>query len=235
MIALAAVIGLLAGWASHRAGEALARRAGRCGAAPGDRPGRGPALLRLAAALLSGRAARPDWRALAPLAAIEAAGMACFAAWSLRPGLTWSALIPAAWFCFFALVASTDLLCRWVPNAVVYPAAALAVAVHLAESDLPILAVALGGGLALAVFALAAWLRPGGLGGGDVKLAAVIGLVFGFPGVLWALLVGGALGAAVAAALLVSRNGGAQRACLTRLFCALGRRWRWSTARFLPG
>lgn len=133
--------------------------------------------------------------------------MACFAAWSVRPGLTWAALIPAAWFCFFALVASTDLLCRWVPNSAVYPAAALAVVAHLAAGD-PILAVALGGGLALAVFALAAWLRPGGLGGGDVKLAAVIGLVFGFPGVLWALLVGGALGAAVAAALLVSRNGG---------------------------
>ncbi|MBK9613771.1 A24 family peptidase [Candidatus Amarobacter glycogenicus] len=68
-------------------------------------------------------------------------------------------------------------------------------------------AAGLGGGLALAAFVLAAWLRPGDLGGGDVKLAALIGLIFGFPGVLWPLLLGVGLGGMAAAYLLLRGYG----------------------------
>ena len=52
------------------------------------------------------------------------------------------------------------------------------------------------------VFLLAALIRRGGLGGGDIKLAALIGLVVGFPEVLWALAAGIVAGG-IAALILV--------------------------------
>jgi len=196
MIALAAVTGFLLAWLMRLAGRALAARTGRESGPAGVMP----ALLRLAAD-------RHMAATLAPLAAIEASGALFGGLWMARFGATWQ-LIPAAmWFCFFALIATTDVLARWVPNLLVYPAAALALAWHLATADQTMLVSLLGGALAYGVFALAAWVRPGGLGGGDVKLAGVIGLLFGFPNVLWALLLGGALGALVAAALLAGKWG----------------------------
>lgn len=196
MIALAAVTGFLLAWGMRLAGAELARRAGR----ESGPAGYAPALLRIAA---DRRLARD----FAPLAGIEAAGALFGGLWVAHFGLTWH-LIPAAlWFCFFALVAVTDVLARWVPNTLVYPAAALAVIGHLLGGDQSIGVVLVGGALAYGVFALTAWLKPGSLGGGDVKLAGVIGLLFGFPNVLWALLLGGALGALVAAALLIGKWG----------------------------
>jgi leader peptidase (prepilin peptidase)/N-methyltransferase len=196
MIALAAVMGFLLAWAMRLLGALLARRAGReTGPAAC-----GPALVRL---VLD----RSQARSLAPLAGVEVAGALFGGLWLALFGLTWGVVPAALWFCFFVLVASTDVLARWVPNVLVYPAAALALAGHLWTGDQSLPVTLLGGALAFGVFALAAWVKPGGLGGGDVKLAGVIGLLFGFPNVLWALLLGGALGALVAAALLIGKWG----------------------------
>ncbi len=53
---------------------------------------------------------------------------------------------------------------------------------------------------------MTAWLQPGNLGGGDIKLALVMGALFGFPSVLLALLVGVGTGA-IAAILLLRGKG----------------------------
>jgi len=60
----------------------------------------------------------------------------------------------------------------------------------------------LGGVIGLVVFAAMWLIAPQGMGAGDVKLALFVGLITGFPGVLWAI-VGSFLLAGLAAALLL--------------------------------
>ncbi|HVU12889.1 MAG TPA: prepilin peptidase, partial [Phototrophicaceae bacterium] len=67
----------------------------------------------------------------------------------------------------------------------------------------PVPPILLGLLFAFATFFLASLLVPGGLGGGDVKLAALIGAVLGFPLVLGALIVG-ALASAVTIVVLIT-------------------------------
>ncbi|MBI3913782.1 MAG: prepilin peptidase [Chloroflexi bacterium] len=103
---------------------------------------------------------------------------------------------------FFILLAFIDLRSRRVPNALVLPAMAAALAANfLASPRVGALAI-LGGAFGFAIFALAAFLRPGTLGGGDVKLAALIGMIFGFPLALFPLLVAVLAGGSVTVVLL---------------------------------
>ena len=83
-------------------------------------------------------------------------------------------------------------------------------------------AILLGGGMAFAIFFLTAWLRPGELGGGDVKLATVIGVTFGFPQMLLALLVGAGIGAGVAVMMMMTRQAGRKTRIPYAPFLCLG-------------
>lgn len=103
---------------------------------------------------------------------------------------------------FFLLVALIDSKYHLIPNRLVYPALFLTLIGQFTWGSQPASIILLGGGLAFITFALVAWLRPGQLGGGDVKLAALIGCLFGFPGVLFPLLIGVAAGGLAAAILL---------------------------------
>lgn len=122
--------------------------------------------------------------------------MLCFA----RFGINLAFASTVAVYLLFLLIAVIDLKHRLILNAMTYPALVLA----LLFSPNPPLAAA-GGAFVFVLFALAAWLKPGQLGGGDVKLAALLGVIFGFPGALWALWVGAGLGAVVALALLLRK------------------------------
>lgn len=107
------------------------------------------------------------------------------------------------------IITLTDLEHRIIPNVVLAPAAVAGVAL-LALTDagkLPghLLAAAIAGGFLLVV-ALA---YPRGMGMGDVKLAAVMGLYLG-RAVAPALLIGFALGSAYGL-VLIARHGGAAR------------------------
>src|SRR5688500_7491864 len=80
---------------------------------------------------------------------------------------------------FLVPMALIDLDHRIIPNKLTAPAAVIAVALGFAldpsgEPERLIAGVAAGG-----VFLLAALARPGGMGMGDVKLAAVLGLFLG--------------------------------------------------------
>ncbi len=128
--------------------------------------------------------------------------------------------VAALWGCVFIVIFVIDLEQGLVLNKVVYPS--LAVALVLAWLvDLPWLkgiggldrwpqaAIAgLGGVAGLAFFLLVAVaaqaiLGKEGLGWGDVKLAALIGLVCGFPLVLFVIVLGAAIGLVMA--LLMGR------------------------------
>lgn len=131
-----------------------------------------------------------------------AAGIGC-AVTGAHFGLATNAVLYSGILIYLLLLVVIDLRYRLVLNVMVYPAIGSVVAAHLIRQPEHTPEMLVGGMLAFSVFALTAYLMPGKVGGGDVKLALLLGVAFGFPGVLWALLVGGSAGAAVAIYLLV--------------------------------
>ena len=121
-----------------------------------------------------------------------------------RFGPSWQFLLLAVSCSFFLLVSIIDLKYRLILNVMVYPAAVVTLLLWAMFSERDILAALVGGAVGFSIFLLAALVRQGGLGGGDVKLAAVIGLVVGFPEVLWALAVGIVAGGITALLLLLT-------------------------------
>jgi prepilin signal peptidase PulO-like enzyme (type II secretory pathway) len=108
-----------------------------------------------------------------------------------------SFLLPLIIFSAFALPVSViDVKTRRIPDALSVPCFLLVFVArlwHSPETALFFLAAAL---FAFALFFCVA-LATGGLGFGDVKFAAVIGLVCGFPGALAALFTASVLGLAL--------------------------------------
>lgn len=107
-------------------------------------------------------------------------------------------------------LAGIDLEHRIVPNRVVLPAAAWAVAAAaaVATSELPELLIA--GAAAFLALLVAALAYPAGMGMGDVKLAGVMGLYLG-SAVAPALLAAFAGGALVGVGILLREGGGARK------------------------
>ena len=111
---------------------------------------------------------------------------------------------------------------RLIPNRLVYPAIAAALlAIPFAAGPGPPQAL-WGGAVGLALLLLIVLVYPGGMGLGDVKLAALIGLVVGFPLVLLALFLSFVLGGAVGAAALLARRAGMKDALPFAPFLAAG-------------
>jgi leader peptidase (prepilin peptidase) / N-methyltransferase len=121
-------------------------------------------------------------------------------------------------FAFFGVLGvalgAIDIAVQRLPDRLTLPAYPILITLltgaAIAGHDFAALARALLGGLALAgAYLLLALLRPGQLGGGDIKLAALAGLVLGWLG--WPVLIAGAalgfvLSALVSLALLAARR-----------------------------
>jgi len=108
------------------------------------------------------------------------------------------------------LIAWLDLKYHIVPNRLVYPAALLVLCGKLVVAGGSEAFVSLCAGLgAFSLFLLAAWVSPAGLGGGDIKLAAFVGFLVGFPDVLTALVVAVFSGGLAAIGLLLAGKRGA--------------------------
>lgn len=126
-----------------------------------------------------------------------------------------------AGFLFFAVasvvLATVDVVTLRLPNVIVLPSLGVLVlllgASALAALDWPRLALSLGVGAAgFAVYLALALIAPGGLGGGDVKLAGLVGVVLGYLGVeavLWGF-VGGFVCAGLASGLALIARGRAR-------------------------
>lgn len=207
MILLAALFGLLSAYLLHRGAEWLPRLAGHD--SPARRPGWQPALVEM---LL----ARGDCRLISTWQLIDAAlelalPLVYIWLWSrLGAGLDLALTLLA--LLYFALVALIDLRQRLVLNLLTYPALLIALLLAFSLGREALLSKLLGGVLAFGIFFLTSLLKPGTLGGGDIKLAALVGLLLGFPNLLYALLIGAGLGAFVALALLLLKR---QAASLT--------------------
>lgn len=145
---------------------------------------------------------------------VELVTGAALAFFCWRYGLTAEFGITGFWAVVFIVIFVIDLEQGLILNKVVYPCmvVALLIAALLDPSWMegwvlaPIASAALGGAVGLLMFWLIAVVSGGGMGWGDVKLAALIGLVCGFPLVLMALILGALLGGLVAVVLLLARK-----------------------------
>jgi leader peptidase (prepilin peptidase)/N-methyltransferase len=114
------------------------------------------------------------------------------------------------YICLFIVILVIDLEHRLILNKVVYPAMAVALLISIFFSISSIQPeivpeigdAAIGGGIGLGLFLLVVLISRGGMGWGDIKLAALIGVVTGFRLVFVALLMGIILGGLVAGLLL---------------------------------
>jgi leader peptidase (prepilin peptidase)/N-methyltransferase len=135
-------------------------------------------------------------------------------------GLGIELAVVAFYSCLFIVLLVIDLEHGLILNKIVYPALAVALVISIfvppsqlarisgeaafLMNNLPQLGIAqaaIGGGVGLVVFLLVVIVSRGGMGWGDVKLAALIGLVTGYV-VFVALLIGIILGGLVAVLLL---------------------------------
>ena len=110
----------------------------------------------------------------------------------------------------FALILITDVERRLILNVVMYPSILLAIVASFFTPEMAWWSALAGGATGFVFFLVAALVGnmlfgSGALGGGDVKLAAFVGLITGFPLVIEALVLTILIGAAVSLILLVTR------------------------------
>lgn len=141
---------------------------------------------------------------------VELATCLIFAFLTWHYGLGLELAIALIYAGLFLVIFVIDLEQGLVLNIVVYPAMALAFVFSffwpwpdISWPDIGVLSALLGGALGFGVMLLPFLIARGGMGGGDVMLAGLIGMVTGFPLVFLALLLGILVGGLVAIFLLV--------------------------------
>ncbi len=142
------------------------------------------------------------------LVEIATAVVFTFFMWYFGPGLQLA--IALIYACLFLVIFVIDLEHLIIPNRIVYPAMLLALAFSSFwggfEGFWPGIGTVnalLGGAIGLVLMLLPFLLFPNGLGMGDVKLAAFMGLACGFPLIFVALMLGILYGGLVAILLLL--------------------------------
>jgi len=141
---------------------------------------------------------------------VEIATAALFGLAYWQYGLSIELPIALFYISLFMVIFVIDFEHGLILNKIVYPALVVALllsvffTIFLPDvSIVPSIArAAIGGGIGFVLFLLVAIVSRGGMGLGDVKLAALIGLATGFPLVIVALLMGIILGGLVAVILL---------------------------------
>jgi len=121
--------------------------------------------------------------------------------------------VMAFYACLFIIIFVIDLEQGLILNKVVYPSMVVALLLALLpQSRLTLMiepgiaSAALGGAIGFGMFLLIALVSRGGMGWGDVKLAALIGLATGFPLVFLTIIMGAILGGIVAVALVIAKK-----------------------------
>ena len=130
--------------------------------------------------------------------------------------------LTAIYTCFLIVITFIDLEYQIIPSRVVYPAIVVALLGALITPGRSVWDSILGGLAGFGFLFLIAFVNPMGMGMGDVRLAAFIGLITGFPGVVLALGAGIIAGGLTAAFLLLARLKGRKDAIPFGPFLALG-------------
>jgi leader peptidase (prepilin peptidase)/N-methyltransferase len=144
---------------------------------------------------------------------VELATAVIFALLYWHYGLSAELGVMAFYACIFIIIFVIDLEHGLILNRVVYPSMVVALLLALypwpwfSESiGMRVAYTALGGAAGFAVFLLIALVSRGGMGWGDVKLAALMGLAIGFPLVFVAIIMAAILGGIVAVALMIAKK-----------------------------
>ena len=161
---------------------------------------------------------------------VELATGAMFAFLYCRYGLTPELGVMAFYACILIAIFVIDLEHGLILNSVVYfgMAVALLFALFIPQPWITQVKIggvanfAAGGGIGFATFLIVALISRGGMGWGDVKLAALIGLATGFPLVFMALITGSIIGSVVAVFLLIAKKKGRKETIPFGPFLCLG-------------
>lgn len=154
-----------------------------------------------------------------------------------RFGLSIQFALTVFWSCIFLVVIFIDWEHQLILNKVTYPAAIIALLLLGADSVFPgagilenfrmipqpsILSGLIAGGIAFTFFLIVFLINPRGLGMGDIKLVALIGLVMGIPFSIAALLIGIIFGGIVAIIILSLKLKGRKDVIAYGTFLATG-------------
>jgi len=144
---------------------------------------------------------------------VELATALIFALLCWHYGLSAELGVMIFYACLFIIIFVIDLEHGLILNKVVYPGMVVALLLALypwpwlnESMGLRVANAALGGAIGFGIFLLIAIVSRGGMGWGDVKLAALIGLATGFPLVFLAIIMGAILGGIVAVALVIAKR-----------------------------
>jgi len=120
-------------------------------------------------------------------------------------GLRVELAVSAFYCCLFIVLGVIDLEHKLILNKIVYPGAVVALIIDVFLPQPGIIDGAIGGATGFVLLFILVLIFRGGIGWGDVKMAALIGLVTGFPLVFVALLMGVVFGGLIAGILLLLR------------------------------
>ncbi len=123
----------------------------------------------------------------------------------LRYGFTTELYIMMFYSALFLVLLVIDLEHNIIPNKIVYPGIIVSLIISTLNSDIGIIKALTGGGAGFGIFILITVISRGGMGWGDVKMAALVGITVGFPMVFVAIFLAIISGGVIAVALLLTR------------------------------
>lgn len=167
---------------------------------------------------------------------VEAVTSALFVVVFSLYGIGLDFVVLSACLSLLVLVSLIDLEHGLILNSIVFPSIVLLLVLGPFWTDIGIDREFLGEGTLVAslansylsglgaflVFLIIAMIAPAGMGGGDVKFAAVLGLMVGFPGILLAIWVSAVGGGLIAIFLVLTGKKGRKDAIPFGPFMALG-------------
>ena len=153
---------------------------------------------------------------------VELATGALFGLIHLRFGASLQGVLVCVYAAYLIVTLVIDLEHRRILNKLTYPAIVVALAVAPFMPDRSLLQTLAGGAIGLGVLLLIALVYPGGMGMGDIKLGAFIGLAVGLPGILLALYFSFVLGGLISGLLWLARIIGRRDPIAFGPFLALG-------------
>jgi leader peptidase (prepilin peptidase)/N-methyltransferase len=147
---------------------------------------------------------------------VEALTAALFVLLTARYGVTWE-LLPALWFAGAMLVVTLiDYDARIIPDAITLPGIALGIAASFL-TPVGLLDAVLGAAVGFGSLYAVGWAYHRatgveGMGGGDIKFAAMLGAFLGVAGLLLTVLLASLLGSLTGLSMMLLRRGGRRTA-----------------------
>jgi leader peptidase (prepilin peptidase)/N-methyltransferase len=141
---------------------------------------------------------------------LELVTMLTFAFLWQRYGPSLQLILITVYTCILFLIFVIDLEHRLILHVVIFPAIAIAILGSFVYPGMNVRRALLGGALAFGFFYLVVIIgrvlfKRTAMGGGDVHLAAFIGLITGFPDIIMALIISISLGGLVSLILILTR------------------------------